>query len=625
MLRYVCALVALGTFGCQANIAEPITTWTVSADGGVVPVTDVGGGDTGPTDTGGDNGDDGWVADIGPSDAVSDGVADTLNDTAGDSASDGDAGCHVPPCDPPIIGPQLPTVQTRFPRLTHLQWENTVRDLLHLNAPTGLVGTLINDTSTSSYSTNGASLKVGGDLWADYERVSRDLAALVMGDPLLLAGIVDDPSPATFDGPKTTFIENFGRRAFRRPLTTAEVNRYSAVFDEAAALLFSSEPFKAGIEMTIRSMLQSPYFLYRVETSTAATDALIPLTGFELATRLSYSLWNTMPTDVMLAKAGAGEFDTDAGVAAQIDLMLGDMRAQAMVASFHHEYLHTESFADIKKTEGVFADFLPTTGLAMHDEIEHFVLDLVFQSDGGFPELMTAPFTYVNENLANIYGISGVTGDSFQRVDLDPTQRSGVLTRLGFLAYNATLTQPDPIHRGVFVSTRMICVDLPAPPMNVPPVPTETAPTNRERVDLHTGKGTCGEGCHYNFINPAGFPFENYDAIGRWRTEDNGFPVNAADTYKLDGVAAPYNNAMEFSSKLAASLEVNRCYAQQWLEYLYGRPHTVADEPLLYEVAAASRIGQMSVREMIKALLVSPAYLNRAVDSTEGPATGGTP
>ena len=572
------ALLALT--GCSGSIGEPGKIWGLNDAGTVV--------------------------------AMDGGVDPTLPDIPGSA-------CHVPPCEPPpgALGPQEPSPQTRFPRLTHLQWENTVRDLLHLNAPTGLVETLIPDVSTSGYSTNATALKVTADLWADYERVSRELAAVVRADPQLVAGISPDPMPSTLAEQRDAFIAEFGRRAFRRPLTTDEATRYAQLFDDAPAILFANDAYEAGVELTLRAMLQSPFFLYRMELGTTEVDGAIPLSGYEIAARLSYSLWNTMPSDAMLDAAEAGQFDTPEAIRDQVALMLEDMRAQNMVASFHHEYLHTSTFFDIKKQEGLFPEWLPTTGADLRHELELFVLDLVFQSDGGFSELLTSPFTYVNENLAAIYGVEGVSGEAFQRVELDPTQRAGVLTRLGPLAYNSTLAQPDPIHRGVFVAKDIICADLPPPPMNVPSVPSDSAPTNRERVDLHTGKGTCGEGCHSSIINPAGFPFEYYDSIGAFRTEDNGYPVNGADTYILDGHPASYDNAVEFSAVLAASLQVNRCYAQQWLDYLYGRDHTNADEPLLYDIAARSRDGVLTIKELIAELLTSPAYLTRSTQPFE--------
>ncbi|MDP6946449.1 MAG: DUF1588 domain-containing protein, partial [Myxococcota bacterium] len=287
-----------------------------------------------------------------------------------------------------------------------------------------------------------------------------------------------------------------------------------------------------------------------------------------------------------------------------------------MVVEFHRQLLRTSSYDDIVKQPGMYPEFGEMTGKHMQTEFELFVQDVAFgEGPGGFAELLTSNHTFVNAELAVFYGLSSDDyGDDFERVTLDPDERSGLLTRLGFLTDRATLSQPDPIRRGVLVAERLICAELPPPPANAPTLPPTSAPTNRERVELHTGVGTCGEGCHSTIINPAGFPFEHYDAVGRFRLEDNGYPVNAADVYVLDGVEEAYENALEFSHVLAASLEVHTCYVTHWLEFLYGRSATDLDEALIAEVAEASLSGELSILQVVSALLSSDAFLKRAVE-----------
>jgi hypothetical protein len=299
--------------------------------------------------------------------------------------------------------------------------------------------------------------------------------------------------------------------------------------------------------------------------------------------------------------------------------MLEDPRAEEMVLDFHRQLLRTASYDDIHKKPGLFPEFGESTGRDMGIEAELFVQDIAFgESAGGLSELLTAPHTFVNASLAGFYGLdSEAFGEAFERVSLDPTERSGLLTRLGFLADRASLTQPSPIRRGVLVAERIICAHLPPPPANVPALPPLDAATNRERVELHTGDGTCGQGCHSDIINPAGYPFEHYDAVGRYRLEDNGFPVDAADTYLLDGTEVSFANAIEFSEVLASSHQVHACYAQHWLEYLYGRGMTELDAPLIQSTAASSRAGDLSIKALIVELLTSDAFLTRAPEELE--------
>ena len=421
---------------------------------------------------------------------------------------------------------------------------------------------------------------------------------------------------ATLAVARDAFLVHFGRRAFRRPLEPDELTRYGALFNQGPEVLDNTDLFSAGVEVVLSAMLQSPYFLYRVERSReVGADGLIALDGWELVTRLSYTLWNTTPTDTLLDAVLAGDLSTDVGIHALVDDMLDDVRMREAVGDFHHQYMHTSPYDDIQKDPGLFPDFGDQTGTHMRTEMELFVQGVILDDEGGVSELLLSPHTFVNDELAALYGLKGDGfGDDFERVELDPAERSGVLTRLGFLAERASLAHPSPITRGLLLVERFLCVDLPPPPPNVPGVPPESAPTNRERVELHTGDNTCGQGCHSTILNPPGFAFEHYDAVGRFRREDNGFPVDATGTYVLDGDTVAFEDAISWSERLAASEQVHRCYTRHWLEYLYGRPVGVGDVPLLDEISAASRAGDVSIKGIIRALLTTDAFLKRSPD-----------
>ena len=181
----------------------------------------------------------------------------------------------------------------------------------------------------------------------------------------------------------------------------------------------------------------------------------------------------------------------------------------------------------------------------MATETMMFIEEVVFKQNGDLATLLTAPYTFVNAALAPFYGVAGQFGDEFVKVDLDPSQRAGVLTQIGFLASNAGAFENDPIHRGVFMNLQLLCTGLPPPPNMVPPLPPPVdGESLRERITRHTGKGTCGEGCHGTLINPLGFAFENYDPLGRWQTMDAGKPVNAADEFYFTDAVAVSPRAM---------------------------------------------------------------------------------
>jgi hypothetical protein len=430
-------------------------------------------------------------------------------------------------------------------------------------------------------------------------------------------------SLSSYSALRDELIAAIGLQLFRRPLAVDEVERYATAFELGVNTLGSEDFMSSGVEFTLRVMLQSPHFLYRIEGSRElGADGLIQLNGWEIAARLSLTLWNTTPSAAMLDAVRAGEFDTAEGVFAWTWAMVNDLRSVDAIVDFHRQLMRTSAYTNIQKQPARFPLFGADAGEHMSTEFDLFVADVLVTSRGGLSDLLTAPHTFVNQDLAGLYGLdSSAYGPSFQRVALDPEQRSGLLTRLGFLADRGTLTEPDPIRRGVLVAERIICAHLPPPPPNITSLPAQSAPTNRERVELHTGVGTCGEGCHSAMINPAGFPFETYDAVGQFRLEDNGYPVNAADVYILDGAERSYKDAIEFSQVLSDSRQVHACYAKHWLEYLYGREVSDADGELLDAVAEASVGGDLTVLDLVAAMLASDAFLKRS--STEmGPEVG---
>ncbi len=501
-------------------------------------------------------------------------------------------------------------VRSAFPRLTHEQWENTIRDVLRLPERTGISASFTGDPLGGIFDNNEAVLSVTPGLWADYQRAAEELSAMVVSDPAKL-GLLVPPDEGQGDTARArTFIEQFGRRVYRRPLTETEINDHLAVFAQGPNILLGS-PFETGMRLVLQTFLQSPHFVYRVENDAKPrADGLIPLSGYEIATKLSYLLWNTMPDDGLLDAAAAGDFATIEGVRARAEQMLSDTRAREVVAHFHKQLFDWDKYGDLYKDPAVFPQWTPELKADLAEESRLFVDDVVFAQDGGLADLLTSTTAFVNERTASLYGMSGTFTTEFVKTELDPAARSGILTRAGFLAVNGTARASDPIHRGVFVNMRMLCAKLPPPPNNVTPLPPGGNKTTRELVDAHTGKGTCGASCHATLINPAGFAFEHYDAIGGYRTTDNSFPVNSADAYPLGGQMVPFGNAIEFSKVLAESDEAHRCWAQNWLEFAYGRSATTDDEVFVDRLARTSHDGA-PVKQLILDLILSDAFLTR--------------
>jgi hypothetical protein len=239
-------------------------------------------------------------------------------------------------------------------------------------------------------------------------------------------------------------------------------------------------------------------------------------------------------------------------------------------------------------------------------------LGSLYDGNLGIKALLTSPVAFVNDDLARIYGVPGTFGADFTEVDLTAQGRSGFLTQLGFLALFAGEFQPDPIHRGVFINEHILCVDVGVPSADIPPLP-EPGPneTNRQRIDIVTGPGTCGAGCHAATINPLGFAFENYDSLGRYRATDNNLTVDASGIYELDGAQVTFANALELVQLLAASDAANRCYASQWLAYLHGRAVDSRDTAVLDDVATRSKTQDISAKDLIRSLVQTESFLSR--------------
>ena len=272
--------------------------------------------------------------------------------------------------------------------------------------------------------------------------------------------------------------------------------------------------------------------------------------------------------------------------------MLAAPAAHQMVVDLHRQLLHVDSYEHIFRPSeevlgiDVFDDSLPA---AMQREVYTFVDELVFHG-GTVRDLFTSPDSFVDEKLAAIYGISGVVGDELVPVALDPAERAGLLTLSGFLAWEASVTEPNLIERGAFVNDTFLCVDVPPPPANVPPLPEEVEGLPlREVVEDHTS--ACGGGCHTALINPIGFAFGKYDETGAFVPEDRGQPIDATGTYTFEDGPHSFDGAVALATVMAEREEVHRCYVTHLLTYLEGQVPTSADEAQVARLTEASLSG----------------------------------
>ena len=514
------------------------------------------------------------------------------------SGGGGGGGSHAAP------GTEAAVASSRAPRLSHAQYENTVKDLLGLEAPANVTQTFVGDSTSSVFANNGGELVVNGDLWADYQRAAESLAEKATATPEALARVLRAVSTTE----PRVFVQQVGRRAFRRPLTTAEVDAYVSLFAKGAALFPELKAFDAGAQLVLEALLQSPHFLYRFELQPSG------LTAYELASRLSYALWQTMPDDELQAAAESGALK-GAGYSTQVRRLLDSARTRDTAWAFHSQLLQVFKYSDVTRATTLFPEFSTELRTSMLEETRRYTDD-VFAGGGDLVQLLSAPYTFVDARLAKVYGVPA-PASGFAKVTFTDGKRAGLLTQVGFLAANSSSTQPDAIHRGTFVNFRILCSALTPPPVVAPPLPADDPNhprTLRDRITAYSGEGTCGAGCHSTFINPAGFAFEHYDALGRWRDQEKSLPVDATSTFTFEGVSRNYDGAVEFGKAVVEAPMTHRCYAKQWTEFLFGRASAPEDQALTLRVGLASLNQHLPLRGVMEALVTSEPFKTRPVD-----------
>ncbi|MBT9560065.1 MAG: DUF1588 domain-containing protein [Myxococcales bacterium] len=406
-----------------------------------------------------------------------------------------------------------------------------------------------------------------------------------------------------------------GRRAFRRPLAPIEHALLKLAWDAGA----TTSGLAGGVALTIRTALLSPQFLYRV-TEVLAGDvegAAIPLTGYELAERLSFFLWSSMPDDELLAAAASGLLDTADGLESEARRLLTHPRALDTIDSFHRQWLELDKLAHIEKTlpEGLTSAGITIEALreSWRESMEAFVHSAVLPPGDGLAGLLGSSTVYVDDVLAVVHAGAPSSAEDYLPWAAPEAERAGLLTQPAILAILANGSQSSPIRRGLFVRDRLLCQPIPPPPADVvitPPDPDPNA-TTRERFAEHTANEKCA-GCH-TLIDPIGFGFEHYDHLGRWRDTENGLPIDAtgALTWVQGDPAAegPFDGAIELADRLAASPRVASCVAEHWYRFAMGRGTSApADGCNLTQVSGAFVAAGGDVTELLVAIVRSDAF-----------------
>jgi hypothetical protein len=550
-------------------------------------------GGTGSTASGGT----GNTASGGTGNTASGGTGNTASGGTGNTASGGTG--NVGGAKP--ISLNGAPIYTRFLRLTHDQWENTVKDILRLPANPGLASTFEPSVMGSTdFSNNEIVLTVSSSLWTSYQSASEAVATQATASTQALTSLYAGSD-------KDGFITAFGRRAFRRPLTTAEVASYGAIYDQGTMLTGTGTAFAKGAALVIRAMLQSPHFLYRSELGAAGS----PLTGYELASKLSFWLRNTTPNDALLDAAGAGMLDTPDGAVSIATQMLGEPAAAEMMHRFNGELFHFARFRNIDKAN------VQGYTTALNAELEsaaYAFFDRIYSQNLGVRDILTTTRGFVGPGLAPIYGVTAPAGGMLAEQDLGPN-RVGFFAQVPFLALYAINNNPDSIHRGLSINLDMLCADPGLPEIQLPEIPPQGAgETNRELITSIT-EG-CGE-CHESIINPIGFAFEDFDGMGRYRTMDNGEAVITTGTYPFQEGTQSFANSAELMAIAANGKQAHQCYSKKIAGFALQRDIIVSDMPLLEAMGTASLANASTIKQVMLALVRNDAYRVRSAGGVQ--------
>jgi len=362
-------------------------------------------------------------------------------------------------------------------------------------------------------------------------------------------------------------IDRIGPLAYRHPLSAANRAQLKMLFDAGV----NEKDFATGVEWFLTGVLQAPEFLYQLARRVPGEQAgeIHPVSGYEMASRLSYFIWDTMPDDELYAAAGSGELAEHSNLRLHLDRMLQDARFMRGVTAFYSSWLLVDGFRDVARNDPGF-----TTAVidALRSSLLMSATQLYAAPAPNVASLFMGQSYYLNDTLRTFYGLGG-SGSGFVAVDMPGEDRRGILTHPAFMTLLARPGESFPIARGLFVRMALMCQQIPGPPENepIPPLPPPTqAKTTRDRLEDHVNIPRCAS-CH-SLFDPPGYALENFDQVGRYRTLDGDRPVDTSGTI-IDGgdLEGPFAKGDELLQKIAVSADIKRCFAQRYFEHATSR------------------------------------------------------
>ncbi|MBX2798093.1 MAG: DUF1592 domain-containing protein [Myxococcales bacterium] len=522
-------------------------------------------------------------------------------------------GCPASPEADPPFEPELQCVpsdpasagDTPLRRLTAGQYHNAVADLFGVDVDIPEV--LGADETVGTFTSNSVT-PVSQITVEQYVLAAEAVATAVDLDTLAPCNLLVEEGTDCAQ----RFVRDVSPRVYRRPTSDAEQAALMEVYDAFAA----DRGHVRALRVVVGAMLQTPWFLYHSDYEAApgaGPGELVPLEPHALASRLSFFLWNTTPDDALLQAATEGSLSTVPGLTEHALRMLADPRAARAIGDFHLQWLGVDELPDVAKDPDLFPAYDTALQAALRHEVADFADDVIRHGDGELHTLLTSTSTVPSEPLFAFYGITPPAdwqpGDRITLAE----PRAGLLTRGGVLARHAHYQRGSITLRGKLVREDLFCQELPDPPPDVDITlpPPSAGQTSREAIEAHMGIGGCA-GCHSQ-IDPIGFAFEGFDAIGQARTHDNGSPIDATGELLATDVDGPFDGPAQLAEQLAGSRQLQWCVTRQWFRYALGRIEEPRDACSLH--AAFDAFDRPApLRELILEIVTSDAFRHRRSD-----------
>lgn len=427
-----------------------------------------------------------------------------------------------------------------------------------------------------------------------------------------------DPNAVIFAYPKNgddvtaarIVLGRFASRAFRRPVTAPELDRIMAVYKSVRK---GGDTYEKAIQIGVQAVLVSPNFLYRAETDDRPVEGKtnVPLNGYDYASRISYFLWSSMPDRELTEAASVGKIVDPRVADAQVERMLADPKAKALADDFVAQWLQLRKLTTLTPDPTLFPMVDDKMKADMAREAKYFFMD-VLRNKRPVIDLVAATDTQLNERLASLYGVTGVSGDGFRRIEMKGTHRGGLLGMASFLTVTSNPNRTSPVKRGRYILEEVLGTPPPPPPPNVPVLADDhkaaTTKTIRERMAAHRADPACSA-CHAQ-MDAIGFSLENFDAVGRWRTMDGTFPVDS--TGELPG-GKKINGVDDLRAVLIARQDdFLRAVTEKLLVYGLGRGLRPADRCSVDEIVKQAKAGGSTLESVIKSIVKSDVFRKRA-------------